>query len=243
MCRMIAFASAEPRDVTPYLARLADLSRCGNLVDRWEKRPGGNHPDGWGMAYRQGEEIRVLRSGAPAGEDPLLAQVNVRTNRFIGHVRYASNVATVNAGNAHPFLARGAALAHNGTFKGKIGEEADRRNVSDTLVFLERLGALWTERNLPRLGRVLARMIGDPEMVGDYSAANLVIASGDALFALRHYRRDESYYTLFLRSVPGETVVASEPLDGAPDWRLLDNGELVELGPQGPRSLFPLAAV
>jgi glutamine amidotransferase len=236
MCRMIAFASAGPVDGTPYLARLAEFSRRGKLVDGWERRPGGNHPDGWGIAYLQENELRVLRSGLPACVDPLLGETRVLTDRFIGHVRYASNTATVNAANAHPFLALGAALAHNGTFRGKIGEEASR-GISDTLVVLECLADRWRERTLLPLREALSEMLGDPGLVGDYSAANLLIASGDALFALRKYRRKESYYTLFLRATPGRVEAASEPLDDAPGWEPMGNGLLVELDPRAPRSV------
>jgi hypothetical protein len=112
MCRMIAFASAEPRDVAPYLKHLARFCESGHLVARWEKHPGGNHPDGWGIAYREGDEIRVVRSGKPAATDPLLSRVRVRTDRFIGHVRFASNPETVNARNSHPFAVMGLAMAH-----------------------------------------------------------------------------------------------------------------------------------
>jgi glutamine amidotransferase len=173
----------------------------------------------------------------------MLPEAGGTTDRFIGHVRYASDLATVNASNAHPFLVLGTALAHNGTFRGKIGVEAQRRGVSDTLVFLERLSALWSEKTLSRLREALAEILGDPGQVGDYSAANLLIASWETLFALRHYRREGDYYTLFLRAAPGLVVVASEPLDDAPGWRLLDDGELVELHPHSPRSAFLAAAV
>ena len=243
MCRMIGFASSEPMDMKPYLAHLSDFSRSGNLVDRWERRPGGNHPNGWGIAWREDGESRLLRNGKPASADPMLRGAGGTTDRFIGHVRYASDLATVSASNAHPFLVLGTALAHNGTFRGKIGDEGQRRGISDTLVFLERLAALWTEKTLSRLRESLAEILGDPGQVGEYSAANLLIASGESMFALRHYRRDGDYYTLYLRTSPGLAVVASEPLDGAPGWRLLDDGELVELHPQSPRSAFLAAAV
>ncbi|MCL5965805.1 MAG: class II glutamine amidotransferase [Deltaproteobacteria bacterium] len=236
MCRMIAFASAEPRDVAPCLAEMARLATCGNLVDGWERRPGGNHPDGWGIAFRQGDETHVVRSGKPANSDPLLGTVRAAADRFIGHIRYASNVATVNASNAHPFQAGGIVLAHNGTFYGAIGEEAGRRNVSDTLVFLERLARAWSERTFPALREVLSGMLSDPALVGDYSAANLLILADGALYALRNFRRDPDYYTLSLRAAPGEAVVASEPPEGEPGFRLLGNGELVELRPSAPRS-------
>ncbi|MDA8122809.1 MAG: class II glutamine amidotransferase [Deltaproteobacteria bacterium] len=237
MCRMIAFASAEPVDGTPYLARLADFSRRGNLVDGWERRPGGNHPDGWGIAYLQEGGIRVLRSGKPACADPLLGETRVRTDRFLGHVRYASNAATVNAANAHPFVAGGIALAHNGTFRGSVGREADARGVSDTLVFLERLAGRWREKTLHALREALSGMLGDPGLVGDYSAANMLIASGGKLFALRKFRMNEGYYTLFLRATPGRVEAASEPPDDDAGWEPMGNGLLAELYPRGSRSV------
>ncbi|MGE5700318.1 MAG: class II glutamine amidotransferase [Deltaproteobacteria bacterium] len=242
MCRMIGFASAEPLDLAPFLAALSEFSSRGNLVDRWERRSGGNHPDGWGIAYRAQGEIRLLRSGKPANADPCIREVGAASDRFIGHVRYASDTTTVNASNAHPFLVGGTALAHNGTFRGKIGEEARRRNVSDTLVFLERLSALWEEKTFARLGEALAAILCDAGQVGDYSAANLLVASGNALFALRHWRRDEDYYTLFLREKPGLALAASQRLDDGPGWRPLRNGELVELIPDASRSAIIFAA-
>ncbi len=237
MCRMIAFASAEPRDVAPFLSDLARLSRCGNLVAGWKRRPGGNHPDGWGIAYRSGNSMSVLRSEKPAASDPLLRGVAAKTTRFIGHARYASNPATVNAGNSHPFLSGGVALAHNGTFKGRIGDEADARKVSDTLVFTEILAASWRERTLEGLRETLSRLLRDDGLVGDYSAANLLIAANRSLFALRKLRRYAAYYTLYIHSEDGLAIAASEPLAGLPGWRLLDDGELVALSGQAPRSL------
>ncbi|MDH3237934.1 MAG: class II glutamine amidotransferase [Deltaproteobacteria bacterium] len=243
MCRMLAFASEDPRDLAPYLAHLARLSAHGNLVDRWEKRPGGNHPDGWGIAFHREGETSLFRSGMPASTDPSLAGFQGVTDCFLGHARYASNTETVDAGNAHPFLLRGIALAHNGTFRGRIGEEADRRMVSDTLVFLEALAERWKERTHPGLCETLSRLLGDAELVGAYSAATMLIASGKTIFALRNYRKDEDYYTLFARVGPDQVVVASEPLDDSPGWRLLANGELLELCLPAPKSLFLTAAV
>jgi len=238
MCRMIAFASAEPRNVAPYLRQLARFCESGNLVARWEKHPGGNHPDGWGVAYRQGDEIRVVRSGKPAAADPLLAQVAATTDRFIGHVRFASNPETVHAGNSHPFTLKGVALAHNGTFYGKIGLEGDARKVSDTLVFLERLASLWKERSLKGLAGALREILSDGEQVGEYSAANLLIASGKRVFAFRRCRRDDDYYTLYLRGGEDVAVVASQPTDDRPGGRPMENGELFELAPPEPRSIL-----
>ena len=237
MCRMIAFASAEAQDVAPYVASLAQFCDSGNLVAGWEKRPGGNHPDGWGVAWRAGDEIRMVKSGNPAVSDPLLSDVRARTDRFIGHVRYASDPETVCAANSHPFQALGVTLAHNGTFYGKIGAEGDARKVSDTVVFLEQLADRWVERTLQGLSVTLQGMLSDRDLVGEYSAANLLIAAGDRLFAFRRYQRNGEYYTLYMKSAEELTVVASQPLDAETGWRLLADGELVELSQVAPRSV------
>ncbi|MGB6410486.1 MAG: hypothetical protein WBF16_04725, partial [Candidatus Deferrimicrobiaceae bacterium] len=88
------------------------------------------------------------------------------------------------------------------------------------------------------LCEALSTMLGDTELVGAYSAATILIASGKTIFALRDYRKDADYYTLFLRSEPGLVIVASEPLDDSPGWRLLANGELLELLLPAPKPLF-----
>jgi glutamine amidotransferase len=238
MCRMIAFASVEAQDVAPYLASLARFCASGNLVAGWERRPGGNHPDGWGVAWRVGDEMRVVKSGNPAATDPLLSDVRARTDRFIGHVRYASNPETVCAANSHPFQALGVTLAHNGTFYGKIGAEGDARKVSDTVVFLELLEDRWVERTLTGLSETLRGILSDRELVGEYSGANLLIATGNELFAFRRFHRNGEYYTLYLKSGEELAVVASEPLDADPGWRLLADGELIELSQGAPRSVL-----
>ena len=235
---MIAFASVEAQDVSPYLASLAKFCESGNLVTGWEKRQGGNHPDGWGVAWRAGDEIRMVKSGNPAASDPLLSDMHAATDRFIGHVRYASNPETVCAANSHPFQALGVTLAHNGTFYGKIGAEADARKVSDTVVFLELLEDRWVERTLEGLSETLRGILSDRDLVGEYSAANLLIATGNDLFAFRRFHRNGEYYTLYLKSGDGFAVVASEPLDAEPGWRILADGELVDFSQGAPRSVL-----
>ncbi len=243
MCRMLAFVSNEPRDVAEYIGHLARLSARGNLVDRWEKRPGGNHPDGWGVFLREpGEGTRLVRSGKPAAGDAALRGIKAKADLFIGHARYADDTDTVNEENSHPFLVQGITLGHNGTFRGRIGEEAARRKVSDTLVFLESLADRWKDGTHAGLCETLSLMLEDGELVGRYSAANMLIADGESVFALRKFRKDGDYYTLFLRSGSGLSLVASEPVDDSPGWRPLSNGELVALSPAGAKSLFlPLA--
>jgi len=235
---MLAFAAVRPVDLSPYLHHLERFCLHGCLVERWERRPGGNHPDGWGIAYRRSGETVRIRGGLPAAEDPGIREISASSDRFLGHVRYASETGPVSEENAHPFLVDGVALGHNGTFRGRIGEESGNREVSDTLVFLERLTAAWKDRTLPALSGALSRLLCDSALVGNWSAANLLLLAGDSVFALRYYRKDPDYYTLYLHAGDEAVTVASEPLDDSPGWRPLENRELVELSLPRPRSLL-----
>ncbi len=247
MCRMIAFTSSEPQPIAPYLAQLARLSQEGVLVERWERHAGGNHPDGWGVAIvpADGQAPRVVRSGKAAAADPALHALDAGTaSRFIGHIRFASNLSTVCEANSHPFTVGGIVLGHNGTFKGTIGAEGDARGVSDSLVFLEKLAARWPAgRTFEGLADTLMGLLSDELLVGNYSAANFLLAEGGRLFVFRKSRRDPDYYALYLRETrapeTGEIcalVVASERLDGGGGWRQLSEGELIELALPFPRS-------
>jgi glutamine amidotransferase len=245
MCRMIAFASAAPQPVAPCLSHLARLSTEGILVDRWARHPGGNHPDGWGVALWPpgGDEPRVVRSGRPANADPALRELDGETaTRFIGHVRFASNLSGVCEANSHPFSVDGIVLCHNGTFKGAIGAEGDARGVSDSLVFLERLAAAWpAPRTFEGLAGSLSALLADLPLVGRYSAANCLIGEGGRLFAFRRSCRDHDYYALHLRRDGQAATVSSERLDEGAGWRELEDGELVELSPSAQRgTVVPL---
>lgn len=241
MCRMIAFAATGPKPVAPCLAHLSRLSAEGLLVDRWERHPGGNHPDGWGIALLPPGKgaPRVVRGGKPANADPSLPALGGETaDRFIGHVRFASNPSSVCEANSHPFSVGGIVLAHNGTFKGSIGAEGESRGVSDSLVFLEKLAGRWPAgRTFEGLADSLRELLSDELLVGNYSAANLLVADGGRLFAFRYSRRDHDYYALHLREEADGLVVASERLDDAPGWRQLGNGELLELSLPSPRRI------
>jgi len=249
MCRLIAYASRAPVNAAPFLARLAWFCEHGNLIAGQEKSKGGNHPHGWGAAWREEDEIRCARSGKPAASDPFLSELRIRTDRFIGHVRLASNMETVGAENSHPFLLSGIALAHNGTFYGKIGEEGKQRRVSDTLVFLELLSERWKEKTLEGLGKTIDEILSDTDLVGDYSSANLLIAAGEGLFALRKFTKTERerYYTLLVSEKEGIRVASSQPFDNAnwnnsEGWKLLENGELFDLTTGESRLLLPKKA-
>ena len=216
MCRLIGYASREPREIAPYLTCLSILAQRGN-------------PDGWGISYRSGDKTRIIRQVQSAEDDELIGTLKAKADRLIGHVRMATDKRTVNASNSHPFHVDGITLAHNGMFRGAIGAEADRRKVSDSLVFLEVLAERWTERTTDGLREALLSIVNNDDLVGEFSGANLIIGYGNSLYAFRCFRTSENYYSLFVRETENMATVSSVCLNESPEWRLLANKELVDL--------------
>jgi predicted glutamine amidotransferase len=99
-------------------------------------------------------------------------------------------------------------------------------------VFLERLERRWGTGRLDELAEILRELLSDPALVGEYTAANLLLLRGDDLFAFRRSRKDPEYYSLFRKEEEGMVTVASERLDEG-DWSLFREGELVEISAPG----------
>ena len=176
---------------------------------------------------------------------------------FVAHVRNAT-VGRLTEENTHPFSANGMIMAHNGGFEGlhvlerELGEHlALVRGDTDS----ERYFALIV-RNVERNGGDVGAAITES---AQWLAANvplfslnLVLATEHELWALRY----PAHHRLYVLDRPagghaGEAdlavksatlavgsqhlsehravVVASEPLDESPHWRLLDVGELLHV--------------
>lgn len=206
----------------------------------------------------------------------------VESRTFVAHVRIATT-GLVSAENTHPFTMDGRIMAHNGGFEGldvleaELGPDLARvRGDTDS----ERLFALITQRIARHDGDVSAGLTDAVTWVAQtlplYSL-NLVLITASGLWALRypdHHRlhvlrrdagTDHDSGDLQARSALLEVssphlashpsvVVASEPMDDHPGWRLMDSGELVHVDaelavtstmvlpdPPGRHSIDPLA--
>jgi predicted glutamine amidotransferase len=184
---------------------------------------------------------------------------HVTSTTFVAHVRLASG-SGVSLENTHPFEQRGRLFAHNGLMREldqletELGEHLVHvQGETDS----ERFFTLVT-REIEREGDVASGIVAAAQWIADrlpvYSL-NLVLSSAQDVWALRYPETHRLFvreraaggrhgrpfagtslhgrlriHSLDLLEHPA-VVVASEPLDESPDWRLLEPGELIHVGP------------
>ena len=184
----------------------------------------------------------------------------LESTTFVAHVRYATT-GSVEARNTHPFEQRGRLFAHNGVLgelarlERELGDDMQLvQGDSDS----ERLFALIT-REIDRRGDVTAGIVAAARWVArelPIFAINLILATADGLWALRYPDAHELWvlarapggqrgsHHLDAASAAGRVrvrsgtlahqgcvIVASEPMDEDPGWRMLRSGELIHVGP------------
>lgn len=188
MCELFGMSARYPATVR---LSLEEFSRHGGLS--------GPHKDGWGLAWYEDRELRLVKEKLPAASSPWVRFVQehpISSTLVVSHVRKATRGA-VAVHNGQPFArelgGRWHAFAHNGD----VGDLADDpafasrrfRPVGDTdserlfCALLERLAGPWQDGTLPPLA-------DRRRVVEDFAAAlrgrgpsNFVYTDGDALFA------------------------------------------------------------
>jgi len=228
MCRMIAAAGA----VAPRALRLALRSMAANENPAYahERRPAGagfRHEDGWGAAWVEDGELRVLRRPESILEDPeaerRLDAIDARL--LFLHARRSSR-GRRQLENTHPFVAsyigRQWAFCHNGTIEDRSclfrvpgilpAGGTDSERLFNHL--LNRIGA----RFAGDLAAILELAVRDGlERLTDYTAAHCFLATEDRIIAAaqRHPKRGRKlYHALWKGCGPGLRVVSSEPVEG-----------------------------
>jgi glutamine amidotransferase len=209
------------------------------------------YPDGFGIGtFEPDGSVEVSVGERAAYEDERFAAEAREecSTVYVAHVRFASQGA-VAARNSHPFAMDGRLLAHNGHIEQLPGDPELVRGETDS----ERLFALITRAAHANGGDVEAALVGTLREVAEtypVYAANVVLATPTDLWAVRYPEPNELW--LLERDPCGRlaqqsrygtrihsedladrraVVVASEPLDDDPGWRLLSPGELVHVGP------------
>jgi predicted glutamine amidotransferase len=215
--------------------------------------------DGTGLGYFAPDGSPVLdKQPIAAYEDAAYSREarHVSSTTFISHVRLASTGGLTPL-NTHPFAIDGRIMAHNGAIgdlpklEAELGEYLGRvRGDTDS----ERMFALIT-KHIGAGGDVTAGIAAAAAWIAaeiPVYSINLILTTPTDLWALRYPETHELYVlvreaggrhgsrplhgtssTLRVHSQHLAThpsiLVASEPLDEHPDWRLLDPGELLHV--------------
>jgi predicted glutamine amidotransferase len=184
MCELFAMSSRVPASVN---MTLEELSRHGGLT--------GPHRDGWGIAYYDEGEVRLIKEAAPAASSDVVQFIerhNLRSTIVVSHIRHATQ-GRVCLRNTQPFTrelgGRMHLFAHNGDFGDIISnprfELGDFRPIGDTdseyafCVLMGRMKKLWLDPDQPWRKLTAADRAASSGATGATGATGIAGAAGD----------------------------------------------------------------
>ena len=195
MCELFGLSSSAPASVNLSLSRLA---AHGGLT--------GPHRDGWGVAYYEDRDVRLIKEAEPAADSDwirFLAHKTLRTPLAMAHIRLATEGAPAYR-NTQPFMrelgGRMHLFAHNGWLS-HLRTQPDmrasvHRPVGETdsefafCVLLERLREAWGDpEQEPSIADRFAIVADFAARLRTLGPANFLYADGDVLFAHGDRRR------------------------------------------------------
>lgn len=185
MCQLLALNANAPTAAT---FSFSGLSARGGAT--------GQHVDGWGMAFHDGEAPRVFHDTGRACDAPLAAflrQHPLRARTVLAHVRKATQ-GVVSLANCHPFQrewqGRSWLFAHNGDLKGfrpaldgshlPLGQTDSEHAFCWLLQELRRRFGPGEPPHWRQLAPALAELLPQAALRGTF---NMLLSDGHALYA------------------------------------------------------------
>jgi glutamine amidotransferase len=233
VCRHLAYVADEPITLDTLVLRAPHSLLQQARAPRFQAS-GNRNPDGFGVGWYDDRGIpHRYRTATPiwADSDFATRAASIRSRVVLAAVRLASPGAPVEETGNAPFVSDRWLFSLNGfvrDFHAGTGHQLRSRltparaaaleGVTDSeVVFglvLDQLDAGWPAPD------ALRRAVKTVESVAG-GRLNLLLTDGEAVYATAWGN------SLFVRA---GTIVASEPLDDAPDWEPVPDRSLVELG-------------
>jgi len=194
MCQLFGMSSRLPTNVTFSLKEFGE--RGGKT---------GPHGDGWGIAYHEGRDFRIIKDAAPAFNSACLRFVeshDLSSEIVISHIRRATAPASLSYTNTHPFVRELYGYAHVFAHNGDIaGIFEDRRfepsfysPLGDTdsekafCVLMDRLRNKLSRETVLDLSRKLPVIRSWAEEVSAFGIFNFLLSDTEFLYAHRSTR-------------------------------------------------------
>ncbi|OBK36227.1 class II glutamine amidotransferase [Mycobacterium sp. 1245111.1] len=231
------------------------LDAPDNLSEQSRRNPDGS---GLGVFDAEGKP-HVYKDPIAAWQDAAFATEahDLTGTTFVAHVRYATT-GSHEAVNTHPFLQDGRIFAHNGVVEGLDVLDARLRELGTADLVLgqtdsERVFALITASILAHGGDVTTGLIEAMTWLADnvpIYAVNILLSTATDMWALRYPKSHLLYLSDRREPSPqrrfhlhtnrirvqsehlhqrSSVVFATEPMDDAARWQLLEPGELVHV--------------
>jgi predicted glutamine amidotransferase len=235
MCRILGitnFAWYRHREI---VERFCELARSGVVM---AGDPPG-HEDGWGLAFYQGGQLSVHKSGISLLRETdrvvgLLSELGTSPIMIL-HLRKSAWANTSCTRHAHPFHHNNTVFFHNGVvydYQGLVpavtlpGLGADAR---DTEVFFYHFMSGASQDP----GRAFLDTASIIKRKHKFSALNCLFSDGVKFFAYRDYAKEPDYYTLYKAFSENSCLISSEPLDENIRWEMMEKEEFLVIDPEG----------
>jgi glutamine amidotransferase len=174
--------------------------------------------DGWGVGFRDGDQVRRWKSAAPLWGDASFASVApaLRSECIVAAVRSATVGMPIEPSASAPFTDDTWLLSHNGVVdRAVLPTSAAAESTVDSAL----LAALIFDRGLDVLGDTVVEVgTADPN-----ARLNILAANGSRMVATTWGD------TLSILRRPDGVVLASEPYDDDPEWQEIPDRHLVEV--------------
>lgn len=188
MCELLGLSSNSRADVSLSLAKLAEHGGSPGLSG-----------DGWGVAYYEGSDARLIKDSGPAKDSDwigFLRRHDLRSSIVMAHIRHATAGEPAYR-NTQPFgrelAGRMHMFAHNGSLAGvresrrfhssrftPIGETDSEQAFC---ALLSRLEDIWRPGEVPPLAGRMKIVTAFAAELRPHGPANFLYSDGDALFA------------------------------------------------------------
>jgi len=238
MCRLAAYVGSEAVAASTLLYDMPmSLERMAYAPQ--ELLTGHVAVDGTGVAWwppGSDAPLRYISDKTPWSDPnlPLLAPT-FRGSPVIGAVRSATEGISYGPDNVAPFITGDLAGAHNGWIggfcgavgRGLLGKLSDERfgrlsAMNDSLALILLVDQYREDGVGEDLAETVSAVIADvAEIViaaGEAATLNLIAAAGGEMVAARASAATE-VNSLYLKSAPSGSWIASEPMDNSAEWR------------------------
>ena len=229
MCRLLGITNFEYSRHQQIVENFCELARTGVVMAG--DAPG--HADGWGLAFYQGGELTVEKSGGNLLEETdkvlgILSGIG-RAPVVILHLRKSAWNDTTSTRHAHPFHRDKVAFAHNGTvydykrLLSAINLPGLGVDALDTEVFFYHF---MSGKSL-ELSPAFLDTVSIIKHAYNFSALNCLFSDGEKLFAYRDYSKEPDYYSLYKAYSENSCIISSQPLDDNIQWEMMAKEEFV----------------
>ena len=199
-----------------------------------------DNPDGWGLAYLEGDAFAIHKAPEAAARSALFAKLaqQVHSRLIIAHVRKANPPTAHTLENTHPFMRtccdRHWVFAHNGQVPEVIapqgcchprhshpGGETDSEHAF--IYLLEEIAGTFSSESLETMDTWFKTLALRSAAIAEYGQFNFLMSDGEHLIAYGH---DRLYSQQRIEDSVQSVLIASAPLTGDESWEAFAPDEL-----------------